>query len=177
MMIKRLVISSLLFFLLCGCAANYDFLDKPPERANGNRSQEELPITKSRILAKLQRFSGEFAQKTALERSTICTGLLDKEQKDLNLLDRLKLSSAIAVAPDCGNSSQAISLLEISRKITKNPSLIKYIDYQLLVLQRLHGVSRYALEMKENARESQDEAKVLQQKLEAIKSIEKSLNR
>ncbi len=165
MIIKNYTLLGFLL-LLSGCANFSNFGQTPLDQSY-----------EPEIVEQLQQFLGEYAQKTAKERSASCEGLLEKEQKENGLLNQLKLSFAIAVTPGCGSTSEALSLLEGARKATIDKQLIEFIDYQLLLLHRLRGVSRYALDLKSRASESQEKAKVLELKLDAIKSIEKALNR
>ncbi|RLA17787.1 MAG: hypothetical protein DRQ61_07565 [Gammaproteobacteria bacterium] len=152
--------------LLSGCASLSNLGHEP-------LTEKYEPTT----LEQLQHFFGEYAQKPPKDRSIVCGELFQKEEIENNLLHKLKLSYAIAVTPGCGSTSEAIALIEDAHKITNDEQLIKVIDYQTLLLKRLRGVSRYALNLKSRASKSQEKATVLELKLEAIKSIEKALNR
>jgi hypothetical protein len=165
MMIKNYILLGLLL-LLSSCASF----------SNLGKAAVALP-DEPKTVEKLQQFLGQYAQKTDKERSASCEDLLQNEQMESNLLNKLELSFAIAVTPGCGSTYEALSLLEDARKVAVDEQLIKVIDYQLLILNRLRGISRYALGLKSSASESKEKAKLLELKLDAIKSIEKALNR
>jgi hypothetical protein len=149
----------LLTLLLSGCLTNSKLLHKPV-----------VSHTEVDTLHKLLEFSGDFAQKRPKERVTLCSSLFKNEPLEDKLLQQLKLSYAIAITPGCGSTSEALTLLRSSKKMAHTEQMTGVINYQLLLLKRLRSVGRYALDLK-------SKATALELKLEAIKSIEKALNR
>lgn len=166
MTVKYYIVLVGVLILTSGCASLSNFEHEIPDKAS-----------EPDILASLQHFSGEIAEKSAKERSDLCSALFQKEPVENRLLHELQLSYAIAITPGCGSLSEALSLIESARENARDGQLIQQIDYQILILKRLRGISRYALDLKSKANKSQEKATVLELKLEAIKSIEKALNK
>lgn len=161
----KLPILTVTIFLSTGCAVLSD-LSTRQQRNNQSIERQEL-----------EKFIGSFSNRSSDERAIICGSMFEIEKGQRTLLDRLELAYAVAVTPGCGSSGEAIELLESAKKEVKEPRLKGIVDYQLLLLKRLQGVSNYALQLKSKESRSREEAKVLKQKLDAIKSIEKALIR
>lgn len=165
-LIRNYLSLGLLTLLLSGCLTSSKLFHKPQDSHN-----------EADTLHGLSEFLGDFSQKSAKERVTLCASLFKSEPLEDKLLQQLKLSYAIAITPGCGSTSEALTLLSTSKKMVHSEQLLGVINYQLLLLKRLRSVGRYALDLKSKASESQEKATVLELKLEAIKSIEKALNR
>ncbi len=166
LLIRNYLSLGLLTLLLSGCLTSSKFFQEPL-----------ASHTEADTLHELSGFLGNFTQKSPKERVTLCASLFKNKPLEDKLLRQLKLSYAIAITPGCGSISEALTFLNASKKVAHSEVLIGVINYQRLLLKRLRGVSRYALDLKSKASQSQEKATVLELKLEAIKSIEKALNR
>lgn len=170
--------------MLAGCSA-------PASRPlSGSSPLPHIDPYERTDIDELLRFGGDFAKRTAASREDECRWLLRRKQEkpgaglDLHLLFGRLLSDACGDIPPLLNALAALPPTAIPDERSKRLALM-----QTETLKRLQSASRPTGTAKKRvviirkqktapcpAAPNQDEARILREKLDAIRSIEKDLD-
>lgn len=163
------LISFVLFSsLLTGCAGNYYGF---PGRSYGNESLD---------IHELLRYQADFANKSAASRTEECRWLLKRQQETPQVGWALRLMIGRVLSDSCGDPAKLVHTYETLADRNMPEQRVAWMaSYQAEVLKRIGNLSRKAAvaERKQPTQKSgKDESKLLREKLEAIRSIEKKMD-
>jgi hypothetical protein len=176
--------AALALVMLSGCSAQ---ASRPP---SGSPALPHIDPYERTDIDELLRFGGDFAKRTAASREDECRWLLRRKQEKpgaglvLHLVFGRLLSDACGDIPPLLNSLAALPPSAIQDERSKRLTLM-----QTEALKRLQSAQRPITAAKKRvviirkqksapcpAAPNQDEARILREKLDAIRSIEKGLD-
>lgn len=179
----RLMVILPLIFLLSGCASfNSDNADRTPEPAYD-------PYAHSGI-DELLAFGASMSAMSEAERSELCKSLANTQKISPSSGKQLHLMLGRLLSDSCGDISKIINDVQtIKPNYVDDERLQRLITINTLALQRLQNQSKKACvepkskksKSKTEAKDSttepvKDESRLLREKLEAIRSIEKQMD-
>jgi hypothetical protein len=166
-----------LLVLLGGCAdRHYAFPGHFGQSAYGGPSLD---------LEGLLRFQSDFAHKSQQARAEECRWLLRRQQETPQPGWALRLMIGRTLSESCGDPAKLIRAYESQTDVNRVDQRVTWMAaYQAEVLKRLGGHGRKATvterktkgEAAPPAKADKDESKLLKEKLEAIRSMERSLD-
>ncbi|QSA97714.1 hypothetical protein [Methylococcus sp. EFPC2] len=160
--------------LLAGCAGNqYGF----PVQQFG---------TSGPNVGELIDFQRDFAARSATARAEECRWLSQRQKETPQASWLLRLMMGRALSDNCGDTSRLLSAYEdLARQNTLDAPVAGMAAYQAEILKRLGSGSsgrraaaseRRATKGEAEPKASKDETKLLREKLEAIRSLEKKMD-
>ncbi len=167
----RGVIAASLFFL-SGCTPYYDSY-----HYGGDSSG---PYADAR-LEELLRFGADLANRSASSRAETCRSLLKRNQANPTVGIKLHLMMGRTLSDSCGDISRIVSsVASIPPRNLPDDRVQMLIEIQTETLKRLASTPRRAGDADKKGGGGQDspkdEARLLREKLEAIRSLEKKLD-
>jgi len=120
-------------------------------------------------------FSHEFSSLGNDKRKRVCKYLATEITIKNDSLAGIKKASVVAIYPPCGRLSTAIKRLEKAQVTIMDVNFNYFIQYQIALLKKIQKEKRSAFSYQQALRELEEKNRVLQEKLEKIKSIEKTL--
>ncbi len=118
---------------------------------------------------KLINFAQQFSVLTSDKKRRMCRQFAQQKALKNNPLLRVKQAYMVAVYPACGRLDVAISNLEDAKLKTLDHELELFLEYQIAVMRRIKKDKEISAQYKNQLKAAQD-------KLDEIKSIEKTLN-
>jgi len=118
---------------------------------------------------KLMSFAQQFTLLRPDKKVAVCKYLSQYKALRRDPLARVKQAYLVAIYPPCGRLEVAIANLEQAKKKTLDHELGIFIGYQIAVMQRIK-------KDKEESVAYKNQLDAAQNKLDEIKSIEKTLN-
>jgi hypothetical protein len=157
----------LLLMLLTGCGGGY-YLSSPS--GGGSVDVEEL-LT----------FQSAFASKSPADRGEECRALLKRQQQSPQTGWVLRLMIGRLLSDSCGDPGRLVrSYDSLKSRSYLDRGVVAMGDYHSKVLQRLSYLGRKDAsadkEPKGQSASGKDESKLLREKLEAIRTIEKEMD-
>lgn len=123
-------------------------------------------------------FSNAFANKPVEERLEYCDQIFsDEENLILPVDSSLELASAMISTEGCGDLTEALEILTHIEKESGSQELRDYLSFQILLVKRMLKLYASTEEYRLKLQQSNFELNDHKQKLEAIKSIEQSLQK
>ncbi len=143
----------------------------------GVQSKNYQPQQDQEVTA-IINFSNTFAKKSIEKRQQYCNEIFDDEEHLVLPVDRsLELASAMISTQGCGDLTEALEILTHIEKQTDSDELKDYLGFQILLVKRMLNFFTSAEEYRLKLQQSNFELNDYKQKLEAIKSIEQSLQK
>ena len=178
----QLIVILPLIFLFSGCASfNSDYPDRTPEPAYD-------PYAHSGI-DELLAFGASMSAMSEAERSELCKSLTNTQKISPSSGKQLHLMLGRLLSDNCGDISKIINDVQaIKPKYADDERLQRLITINTLALQRLQNQSKKAsteakskkskskTDVKDTTEPVKDESRLLREKLEAIRSIEKQMD-
>jgi len=120
-------------------------------------------------------FSHEFSSWGNDKRKRACKSLSTARTLKSDSLAGIKKASVVAIYPPCGRLSTAINRLEKAQVTITDVNFNYFIQYQIALLRQIQKERRSTFAYQQALRKLEEKNRVLQEKLEKIKSIEKTL--
>jgi len=118
-----------------------------------------------------------FSKLSEEQRLAECRRVAVSLKNQSSAFDRIKLSIFIGMEPGCGSVGDGIRLLDTTLENKKlDENLQRFARYQLVILQRLQEQSASGQKLKKQLRTSKANQDALEKKLDALQSIEESIN-
>lgn len=128
-------------------------------------------------LDELRTYSNYFNGLTATEQSRECKHLAQTLKVDDNVLNRMRIVLALSLASECGKPVEAIEFLKPILDQEKEESLsMWFAAYQMALLERIQRQEEQLDTLQTDLKSAITGKRKLKKKLEALKSIEKSIN-
>ncbi len=183
MLLLQLIRILPVILLLSGCASfNSDHSDREPVPLTD-------PYSRSGI-NELLAYGATIADMSETERSDVCKSLVNTQKTSPSDDKQLQLMLGRLLSDSCGDISKIINDIQtIKPNYANDQHLQRLITINTLALQRLQSLSKKAaadsrqkkskskLDSKDATTEpSKDESRLLREKLEAIRTIEKQMD-
>lgn len=155
----------LLLSLLTGCGGNYYGSN------SGYGGGDSVDVDD------LLEFQASFADKSPSVRADECRRMLKQQQQSAQPGSTLRLMIGRPLSEACGDPGRLVRSYESLRsKRYLGRATEGFGNYQSKVLQRMAGADRAGSRAGNAQKQGKDESRVLREKLEAIRNIEKELD-
>ncbi len=163
--------------VLGGCSGLFASATRYGDHLQDKSAAKAVIKSPDTVLDELLTYSNYFNGLTATERTNECKHLLQTLEVEDNLFNRMRIVLALSVAPECGRPAEAVEFLKpILGDETGDLLSIWFADYQVALLERMQHQEELLRTLKADLKSATTRRLELERKLEALKSIEKSIN-
>lgn len=168
MRVSTLILTGFLCIMMAGCSV----LSMPASQPGNYVAVKPVDIPINTAIDEMIAYSRYYDSLSAAEQNQECRRLRQTLDDEDSSIKRLRMVLALSHSPECGEPTMAIELL---KTIIANEGAW-FADYQTSLLERMQQQQEDLRKLKGNLKSSIRRQHELKDKLEALKSIEKSIN-